>query len=136
MTRHAHALVHQTTTKVPLVGGGSGYGVTYDRSNDERVYYKVRRLDLGGGYGARNFRLVFLFDDREALDAFKRSGFEFRGGVEATAKAGDVGGAAEGAVGGRGFEMYTLTKGGVSATVTVRALRFSVIDLGEQPEQP
>ena len=48
-----YTIVHQTVTKVPLVGAGGGYGMTYDRTNDERIYFRLRRLDLGAGWGVR-----------------------------------------------------------------------------------
>jgi len=121
-----YVVVRQKVTKVPLVGGGGGYGVVVDGRSDERTYMKLRRLDLGGGYGVRSTRIVLILHEPELVDEVKSGKWRFGAGAEAAAKAGEAGAAGGGGTGGNeAYTSYQLTDAGVSATVTINALRLS-----------
>ena len=40
-----------STTKLPIVGGGYGFGVLHDKENGTRTFRNVTRYDLGAGLG-------------------------------------------------------------------------------------
>jgi hypothetical protein len=119
-----HAVIDARLTKIPGVGYGSGKGVVVDHRDGERRYVKAWRLDVGGGLGARAYKLLFAFTDEELFEKAERGSWKFGVGVEA-----GVGeSSAEGATGDggkRGFTCYTLAEKGASATWTVRAIRLS-----------
>ena len=126
-----HAVFSKRMAKVPLVGAGDGIGVVYDEKTGERTYLKVSRLDVGGGLGVRDYRLVVLFFDESKLKKLASGKLEVGAGVEAGAGETEVGTGA-GGVGGSHKEthaIYQLSNEGVSATFTVRLIRYSVIDL-------
>jgi len=117
-----YMVINMKVTKVPLVGAGGGQGVVVDKSNNKRTYVKVKRLDFGGGWGVRAFKAIFAFTDKDLLAEAASGKWAFQGGAEAS-----VGSAsAEGSTGAlsKGFEVYTLTEAGASATVTVRVIRL------------
>jgi hypothetical protein len=119
-----HAVVDAKLTKIPGVGYGSGKGVVVDHRDGERRYVKAWRLDVGGGLGARAYKLLFAFTDEELFEKAERGTWKFGVGVEA----GVCESSAEGATGDgakRGFTCYTLAEKGASATWTVRAIRLS-----------
>jgi lipid-binding SYLF domain-containing protein len=126
-----HAVFSNTTTKVPIVGAGDGIGVVVDTTTDERTYLKVGRLDVGGGLGVRKYRLIIIFFEEEALRKLASGKVELGAGVEAGAGKEDVGTGAGGIAGSRNedYVLYQLSEAGVSATFTVRAIRYSVLDL-------
>jgi len=128
-----HAVFSNTTTKVPIVGAGDGIGVVVDTTTDERTYLKVGRLDVGGGLGVRKYRLIIIFFEEEALRKLASGKVELGAGVEAGAGKEDVGTGAGGIAGSRNedYVLYQLSEAGVSATFTVRAIRYSVLDLEE-----
>jgi len=128
-----HAVFSNRVAKIPFVGAGDGIGVVFDAKTGQRSYLKVGRLDVGGGLGVREFRLVVLFFDEERLKKLASGKLEVSAGVEAGAGESDVGTGAGGIAGSRKetHVFYQLSDTGVSATVTVRAIRYSVLDLEE-----
>jgi lipid-binding SYLF domain-containing protein len=128
-----HAVFSNRAAKAPFVGAGEGIGVLVDRETGERTYLKVGRLDVGGGLGVREYRLVVLFFDREPMQKLASGKLEIGAGVEAGAKDKDIGTGAGGITGSRNEKrvIYQLSDEGVSATLTVRAIRYSVLDLDQ-----
>lgn len=126
-----YAVVANRVAKVPLVGAGEGLGVVFDRETERRTYLRVGRLDVGGGLGVREYRLVIVFFDRATLRKLATGKLEVGVGVEAGAGESDLGAGSGGAAGSRNDKraLYQLSDAGVSATVTVRAIRYSVLNL-------
>lgn len=119
----AYMIVDMKLTKVPIVGAGAGQGVFINKQSGKRTYVDVKRLDLGGGVGARVFKIMLVFEDEAIVPKWENGTWEFQAGVEASA--GDM--AAEGASGDdTGFSMHTLAEAGASATATARAIRIKV----------
>jgi len=122
--------VSQRVVKVPIFGGGGGYGVLVDRTRDRRLYVKLDRMDMGGGLGARNLRVVVVIHDPKLLKEDAGAHWSFGGGAEASAKAGEsgaAGGVGGGGKGQEGFTLYELTEEGVSVTWTLYAIRISAL---------
>jgi hypothetical protein len=119
--------------EIPFVGAGDGLGVVANATTGERTYLKVGRLDVGGGLGVREYRLVVLFSEQDALEKLAGGKLELSAGVEAGAKGTEVGTGAGGIAGSRkkGYALYQLADTGVSATATVRMISYSVLDLDE-----
>ena len=112
------------TTKVPLVGGGGGNGVVVDNATKEHVYINVKRVDVGGGYGARSFKVLLVVEDKALLANLKNGAWKFEGGAEVTAGTASAGGGSGGS--NSEYKIYMLLDGGGSATVTLRALHSTV----------
>jgi lipid-binding SYLF domain-containing protein len=128
-----HAVFSIQMAKVPFVGAGEGIGVVFDTKTGERTYLKVGRFDVGGGLGVRKYRLVVLFFEEGALKKLAGGKLELGAGVEVGAGDSDVGTGAGGIAGSRKekYALYQLSEAGVSATLTVRLIRYSVVDLDE-----
>lgn len=119
----AYAVANMKVTKVPVVGAGGGEGVLVIKQTQERIYFTVERFDVGGGWGARGYKVLMVFDDQKILDAWKDGKWVFEAGAEASA--GST--AAEGSSGGdKGFTTHVLAEGGASATATARVIRVKV----------
>ena len=120
----AYAVADMKLTKVPIVGAGGGEGVLVVKDTQQRIYFTVRRLDLGGGWGARAYKTLLVVESEEVLERLRDGTWEFQAGAEASA--GSV--SAEGSSSNlnQGFAMYVLSEGGASATVTARVIRIKV----------
>ena len=128
-----HAVFSNRSAKIPFIGAGDGIGVVFDKKTGERTYLKVQRLDVGGGLGVREYRLVVVFFEEEPLEKLAGGKLELAAGAEAGAGKGDVGLGTEG-ISGKQKEklaLYQLSDTGVSATITVSMIRYSVLDLSE-----
>ena len=125
----AYAVFDVTLTKIPLVGAGGGEGVSFDKKTGETAYVTASRLDLGGGVGARAFKLLLVIHSEDAYKQFKGGALGFDASAEAAA--GDVsaggGSSGEADISGeedKGFATYELSDGGASVYVSVRAIRI------------
>jgi len=129
-----YVMMSNKIVKIPLVGGGSGYGVGIDEATNEQTYLIMRRFDLGMGWGARSVRPVLIFHDRKKFGDFIDGMFEGKIGAEASAKVGEAGAAGGGGGAGApakdlGYTSYLITDSGVSATASVGVIRVKRVNL-------
>jgi len=119
-----YAVANMKVTKVPIVGAGGGEGVFVNKKTSKRIYFTVSRFDIGGGWGARSYKVLMLFETQESLDRLQNGTWEFQAGVEASAGTA----AAEGSSGAlnEGYTVHVLSDGGASATATARVIRIKV----------
>ena len=119
-----YAVANMKVTKVPIVGAGGGEGVHVNKETGKRTYFTVSRFDIGGGWGARSYKVLMLFETQESLDRLQTGTWEFQAGVEASAGTA----AAEGSSGAlnEGYTVHILSDGGASATATARVIRIKV----------
>jgi lipid-binding SYLF domain-containing protein len=93
-----------------------------EKNTQNRYYFNITRADLGGGVGARGFKILFIFKTQEIVDAWKTGTWKSMAGAEASAGTAS----AEGAAGGDGFSMHILSEAGASATATARVMRVKL----------
>lgn len=48
-----------------------GEGMLVDKQTQQRTYFTVERLDLGGGYGARLYKVLIIINSLKMLDKIK-----------------------------------------------------------------
>ena len=119
-----YAVANMKLTKVPVVGAGGGEGVFVNKETPQRTYFTVSRLDIGGGWGARSYKALLIFESQKVLDRVKDGVWEFQAGAEVSAgKASQEGSSSDL---NKGFTMHVLSDGGASATVTARVIRTKV----------
>lgn len=104
---------------------GGGYGVVVDNSTSNKTYMKMASGGLGFGLGVKDYRQVFIFKSKEALNKFVESGWEFGGHADAAAKAGETGGelSAEGDI-AADIEVYAMTESGLALQATVTGTKY------------
>lgn len=121
----AYLAIDQHLVKIPFLGTGRGYGVLVDRTTDQRLYVTLDRLDMGGGLGARNLRVVLVIHDPKLLkNAGEASRWSFGGSAEASSKSDSKSGGGLNSQRAR-YTIYELTDEGVSVTWTIYAIRLS-----------
>ena len=108
-----------------FVSAGNGWGVVRDNRNRKDVYMKMASAGLGIGLGAKDFRGVFVFTKRDALNHFIEEGWDASGQADAAAKAGKKGGAFAGAVDvAPGIWLYQITEHGLALQATVQGTKY------------
>ena len=119
-----YGVANMKVTKVPIVGAGGGEGVFVNKKTNKRTYFTVSRFDIGGGWGARSYKILMVIDEQKMLDRLEDGTWEFQAGVEASAGTA----AAEGSSGAlnEGYTVHVLSDGGASATATARVIRIKV----------
>jgi hypothetical protein len=120
-----YAVANMKLTKVPIVGAGGGEGVFFDKETKKRTYFTVSRFDLGGGWGARSFKIMLLITSQEMLERMNsKSVWEYQAGAEASAGTASAEGSSSDL--NEGFTTHVLSDGGASVTVTARVIRIKV----------
>ena len=102
-----------------------GSGLTHNNRSGKNTYMKMASGGLGFGLGVKDFRAIFIFENKKVFDSFVDSGWEANAQAEAAAKSGGKGGALEGAVTVRpGMKLYKLTKNGLALQATVQGTKY------------
>lgn len=119
-----YAAFSNANFNIIFASGGGGYGVVVDNATGHKTYMKMGMGGLGLGLGAKDFRQVLLFENKDVLNRFIYSGWEFGGHADAAAKAGDKGGevSGEGYVGG--VKVYAMTEAGLTLQATVTGTKY------------
>ena len=108
-----------------FASAGGGYGVVVDSSTGKRTYMKMGMGGLGLGLGAKDYRIVLIFSNKDILTKFVEKGWQFGAHADAAAKAGDKGGEAsgEGDI-HEGITVYSMTEAGLALQATVTGTKY------------
>src|SRR5262249_31563878 len=91
-----------------------GKGIAVVNGSKKETFMKMLSGGVGVGVGAKDFRVVFVFETTQGLDHFISSGWDADAHAEAMAKSGQKGGAYEGAISvSPGVWVYQLTEKGL-----------------------
>ncbi|HYM30087.1 MAG TPA: YSC84-related protein [Candidatus Cybelea sp.] len=119
-----YAVFSNANVNVIFASFGGGFGVAHDNKSSKDIYMKMGEAGIGLGLGVKDFRAVFVFNDRATLDHFIASGWEFGGHADAAAKAGDKGAAVGGEALLDGVTIYQLTESGLALQATVKGTKY------------
>jgi len=108
-----------------LLSTGHGKGIAVDNRSKKETFMKMISAGTGLGIGAKDFRLVFVFETPQALDRFVNSGWDADANAEAIAKTNSKGGTYEGAISASpGVWVYQLTEKGLSLDATLAGTKY------------
>jgi lipid-binding SYLF domain-containing protein len=120
-----YAVFSDLGVKILLAGSGNGQGIAVNNKSKNETFMKMIEVQAGLGMGVKKFRVVFVFENQNALNGFINSGWEFGGQTTAAAKDGDKGGALAGAVSvSEGVWMYQLTEKGLALEITGKGTKY------------
>ncbi|MBB1199499.1 hypothetical protein EGM70_04175 [Enterobacteriaceae bacterium 89] len=86
-----YAVFSSNSSKIFVVGFGSGYGIVKDRHSGKDTYMKVAQGGAGVGIGIKQLSTVLVFHDRAALNKFITNGYVVGADANAAAKYDDKG---------------------------------------------
>ena len=105
--------------------GGHGIVVKPGVFSDTETFMKMGSAGIGLGLGVKDFRAVFVFEDKEKLAAFIEKGWDFSGQADAAAKSDDKGAAVAAAkTVVPGVEVFQITKNGVALQATLQGTKY------------
>lgn len=124
MKAPGYAVFSNAQVNLLIVAAGTGYGVVHDNASGANTYMDMYEAGVGIGLGAKDFRAVFVFKTKEAMDKFVEDGWAFGGEADAAAKAGDKGGQTSGGVTIGDIIIYQLTENGLALQATVKGTKY------------
>lgn len=105
--------------------GGHGIVVKNGLIKDSETFMKMGSAGIGLGLGVKDFRAVFVFITKDALDAFVDKGWDFSGQADAAAKSDRKGDAISGSGSAMpGTEIYQITKNGLALQATLQGTKY------------
>ncbi len=108
-----------------LLSTARGGGIVRETKSGEETYMRMFSVGGGFGLGIKDFRVVFVFHTKTALDNFMESGWDFSGQGDAAAEAGDKGASAEiAATIIDGVSLYQITENGLALQVTLQGTKY------------
>jgi len=111
--------------KILVAGSTSGKGVLVDQKTGQKTYMKMAQVNVGLGFGLQDARLVFVFQDRKAMEEFTTQGWDFSGKGDASVAAKGQGQGAAGALSFMpGVLVYQFTQNGLAASLTLQGTKF------------
>ena len=120
-----YAVFSNFGVKYLFMGSATGQGVAISHVTKRETFMKMVELQPGYGFGAQQFKIVFLFDTQDAFDSFVSSGWEFGGSGAATAQTGTQGGSAGlGVSVSPGVTMYQISGTGAIVGVSVTGAKY------------
>lgn len=123
-TAPGYAVFSNVNINVIFASFGGGYGVVHDNKSGRDFYMKMGEVGIGIGLGVKDFRAVFVFNDRATMERFISSGWEFGGHADAAAKASDKGAAVGGEILVDNITIYQLTESGLALQATVKGTKY------------
>ena len=120
-----YAVFKNFGTQLTILATGSGYGIVHDYQTGRDTHMKM--LQLGGGIGLaiKDYRAIFVFNTRQAMTDFIEHGWGAETQAQASAKAGDEGGAAGAAQQiADDVKVYQFTKNGIALQATISGMKF------------
>ncbi|MEJ2366289.1 MAG: hypothetical protein P8017_16755 [Deltaproteobacteria bacterium] len=119
-----YAVFSNANVNIIFASFSGGYGVVTNHRTGKHTYMKMGEVGVGLGLGAKDFRAVFIFHDKDTMNHFINSGWEFGGHADAAAKASDKGGAVGGEVLLDHITIYQLTESGLALQATVKGTKY------------
>ena len=119
----AYAVFSNININLLVVAVGNGYGVLREK-NHSPLYMKMGEAGVGLGMGGKDFKLVMIFNDQQALNAFKEGKLSLAGNADAVAKSGEKGGGAGVEGMADKIKVYQITESGLALQATVKGTKY------------
>lgn len=111
--------------KILFAGGGTGHGIAVDQATKKETFMKMVEVQAGLGMGIKKFKAVFVFQHKEAFEAFINSGWEASAQTSLAAIDGDKGLALQGAISvSPGVWVYQMTDKGLVLDATLKGTKY------------
>ena len=108
-----------------LLSAEGGKGMAHNNRTGINTYMNMASGGLGLGLGVKDFRAVFLFENKRAYDTFVNSGWEANAQADAAAKYEESGGSINAAITvAPGVRLYKLTQNGLALQATIQGTKY------------
>lgn len=125
LNSYGYATFTNVGVNLVLLSAEGGKGMAHNNRTGVNTYMNMASGGLGLGLGVKDFRAVFLFEDKKTYETFVRSGWEANAQADAAAKYEETGGAINAAeTVAPGIRLYKMTQSGLALQATVQGTKY------------
>ncbi len=125
LNSYGYATFTNIGVNLVLLSAEGGKGMAHNNRTGVNTYMNMASGGLGFGLGVKDFRAVFLFEDKKTYDTFVRSGWEANAQADAAAKYEETGGAINAAeTVAPGIRLYKMTQNGLALQATIQGTKY------------
>lgn len=129
-----YAVFDNMGVNVLLLSTARGSGLAVNNKTKQETFMKMASAGAGLGMGAKDYVVVFVFENDKALAQFLDSGWSGSAQGDAAAKAGEKGAAYSGAAEvSPGVWVYQITKSGLALQLTLQGTKYYKDDKLNKP---
>jgi len=122
---YGYAVFDNMGINLLAVSTGQGYGVAHNNKTKKDTYMKMFSAGFGVGLGVKDFRGIFIFDNKAVFDHFVEHGWDVGGQADAAAQYKEDGMSAALAIDvAPGIHLYQITKSGLAAQATIQGTKY------------
>jgi len=122
---YGYAVFSNVGVNLVLLSAEGGTGIAHNNQTGKNIYMNMASGGVGFGLGIKDFRAVFLFENKKVFDNFVEYGWEANAQADAAAKAGKKGGAFGAAITvAPGIRLYKMTKNGLALQATIQGTKY------------
>ena len=122
---YGYATFSNVGVNVVFISAEGGSGLAHNNKTDKNTYMNMGSGGVGLGLGIKDFRAVFLFENKKVFDNFINKGWEANAQADAAAKAGEDGGALNKSITvAPGIRLYKLTQNGLAIQATIQGTKY------------
>ena len=122
---YGYAAFANVGVNLVLLSAEGGTGVAHVNGTGQNIYMNMASGGVGFGLGVKDFRAVFLFENKEVFDRFVNEGWEANAQADAAAKLAEKGDAFGAAVTvAPGIRLYKLTQNGLALQATIQGTKY------------
>lgn len=122
---YGYATFSNVGVSLVLFSTEGGKGMAHNNKTGINTYMNMASGGVGFGLGIKDFRAVFLFENKKVFDDFVNSGWEANAQADAAAKYKDDGGALNAAITvAPGIRLYKLTQNGLALQATIQGTKY------------
>lgn len=120
-----YAVFNNVGMKILVAGGGKGKGIAVNNIDNQETFMRMAEVQVGLGFGVKEFSVIFVFETEEALQNFIDQGWEYSGQATVAATDNVNGASMQGAASvSPGVWMYQLTTKGLAAEITIKGTKY------------
>lgn len=120
-----YAVFNNMGANLLLLSTARGAGIAVNNATKQETFMKMISAGAGLGLGVKDYRVIFIFENDNALNHFLGSGWSGSAQADAAAKVGEKGGAHSGAAEvAPGVWVYQITKNGLALQLTLQGTKY------------
>lgn len=122
---YGYAAFSNVGVKLMLLSAEGGVGMAHVNATGKNTYMNMASGGVGFGLGIKDFRAIFLFENKTVFDRFVNEGWEANAQADAAAKLSDKGDAVNAAITiAPGIRLYKLTQNGLALQATIQGSKY------------